>query len=359
MMNLIVVVIIAVLLAGCGSQGMPPYDSLTSMQPRVIAVTPADGEIVSPETSVSVEFSRSIDPSTVDNTTLAIVKTEAAEADLDGLAEDIDDGDVVGIEGFYEFQESSHIAVFRGSKPLEKGSTYVIVATDHIMSTDLFPLNQKPGTTPAPFVSSFIVMGEEGDMEGTGSASENEEEGAKEGEAEIMRVRPSYLIINELLYDAVGSDTEGDVFIELAGEAGGDITGYKLIFINGEDGVITSTIEMPENALIGDDGIYVIADAKTGSPDASDVGDADFIKNFDPQNGPDCVQLLDDKGGLLDALAYGEPIAELAENGMRCFEGTLATDVSSGQSLSRSGGLDSDDNAIDFIALDSPTPGVL
>lgn len=345
------IVIAAMCLAGCGMQGIAPFDSLISMQPRVIAVAPAEGEKVAPTESVAVEFSRSIDPITVNESTLAIIKTDATDEGVEGVADDVEDGDLIGAHGIYEFQQESRTALFHANEPFEKGATYVIVATSKILSPDLIPLNQNPGSTPTPFTSFFRIVGEGQDADGSISGEEGQDE------SDIVRIRPSHLLINEILYDAVGSDTDGDVFVELFGEAGGDITGYKLVFINGEDGIIKDTIEVPADSLIGDDGLFIIADAKTGSPDTSDVEAADYIKNFDPQNGPDCMQLLNEKEELIDAIAYGEPIVDLGENGLSCKEGFSAMDVSSGQSLSRVDGMDTDDNVSDFKILDSPTPG--
>ncbi|MFH1829756.1 MAG: Ig-like domain-containing protein [Pseudomonadota bacterium] len=348
---LISIIMLAMFLAGCGMQGIGQFDSLISMQPQVLSVTPADGQSATADTSVTVEFSRSIDPASVNESTLAIIKPEDPDEDIEGIADDVEDGDVRGIEGFYEFKDESRIAVFRAKQSFEKGATYILVASSQILSPDLLPLNQNPGSAPKPFFSTFTVMA---DGQGQG---QGEVQGQGEGEAEVKRIRPTHLIINEILYDAVGTDTDGDVFVELLGEAGGDITGYKLVFVNGEDGIIKDDIEMPEDAVIGDDEIFLIADAKTGMPDISNVEHADFIKNFDPQNGPDCVQLLNEKGELLDAMGYGEPILEAAENGLACFEGVPAVDVASGQSLSRIAGIDTNDNAFDFEVLEVPTPG--
>lgn len=346
-----VMVVVTMLLAGCGMQSMAPFDSLTSMQPRVISVAPAEGEMVAPAESVAVEFSHAIDPVTVNENTLAIVKMDDADEGVEEIAEEVEDGDQIGVNGIYEFQQESRTAVFHANEPFEKGATYAIIATSKILSPDLIPLNQNPGSTPTPFTSSFRIVGVGQQADGSISGEEGQDE------SEIVRIRPAHLIINEILYDAVGSDTDGDVFVELFGELGGDITDYKLVFINGEDGLIKDTIEMPADSVIGDDGLFIIADAKTGAPDASDVDDADYIKNFDPQNGPDCVQLLNEKGELIDALAYGEPIVDIAENSLTCKEGLSAMDVSSGQSLSRVDGTDTDDNASDFKILDNPTPG--
>ena len=122
---------------------------------------------------------------------------------------------------------------------------------------------------------------------------------------------------------------------------------------------MTETIEIPEGSRLRDDGLFVIADARTGSSDQTNVPDADMIDNFDPQNGPDCMQLFDAKGELLDAVGYGAPLIDIAENGSPCYEGSSAEDVGSDWSLSRFEENDSDDNAVDFLPTSPPTPGTI
>ncbi len=165
------------------------------------------------------------------------------------------------------------------------------------------------------------------------------------------------VVINELFYDAVGTDTNGVLFIELYGPAGQDISGYQLLFINGDDGKIYDTLSLPTSAHLGADGFYVIADAKSSAAIESFVVQADLIKNFDPQNGPDALQLFDLQGKIMDVLGYGTGLPPQAENGLATFEGTAAPDVINGHTLGRKvAGQDTDDNQADFIDQAVPTP---
>ena len=345
------IIVALILMAGCGSIIPEGFESLTAMQPAVESVMPADGSIVAPDSGIDLRFTRAIEKGSVDESTLAIVRVENADG-RDDLVEDVVDGGLPGVEGQYAFADGDRRVTFQPAASLEEGARYLIVASPRILGEDLLPLNQNPGGEPAPFVSEFAVAG--GGVTGSGGVVDGSGE-----ETVAERIRPAFLMINEILYDAAGSDSNGDVFVELYGEAGGDITGYEIVFVNGEDGVIKDTIEIPEDARVPDDGIFVIADAVTGSPGTSHVEGADHIVNFDPQNGPDCLQLVSEEGELIDAMGYGEPIVDPAENGLSCFEGSLAVDVGSGQSLSREFGLDLDDNALDFFAISDPTPGVL
>ncbi|PIU58017.1 MAG: hypothetical protein COS89_02560, partial [Deltaproteobacteria bacterium CG07_land_8_20_14_0_80_38_7] len=152
---------------------------------------------------------------------------------------------------------------------------------------------------------------------------------------------------------------DGNLFIELFGDSDSDITDYEVLFINGADGKVTARIKLPKNSIMPEDGIFVIADSKTSSSTTTNIIESDLIDNFDPQNGPDCVQLLDNSGELLDSLGYGDGLPEVAENGLECFEGQPALDVPAGVSLTRTQGIDTDNNSVDFISQDTPTPGLI
>lgn len=166
------------------------------------------------------------------------------------------------------------------------------------------------------------------------------------------------VVLNEIYYDAVGSDTDGVLFIELFGEPGLPIGGCRVQFVDGGDGSLEDAVTLSEGALIPEDGYYVIADSLTGFPDATSVLGADLVDNFDPQNGPDAVQLIDNAGILVDAIGYGEGIVAIAENGLAAFEGMSALDVVNGHSLERKEpGLDTGNNLEDFIEREVPTPG--
>ena len=83
----------------------------------------------------------------------------------------------------------------------------------------------------------------------------------------------------------------------------------------------------------------------------------DWIDNFDPQNGPDGMELIDDNGLLIDSVVYGDGAVQLAEDGFILGEGSPAPDVGGGHSISRfPAGFDTDENSIDFLE-GVPTPG--
>ena len=149
---------------------------------------------------------------------------------------------------------------------------------------------------------------------------------------------PAKVVISELYYDSPGSDT--DVFVELHGPAGTDLTGYSIVGVDGNDGSTYKPI--PLGGAIGGDGLYLVANL--------DMAGVDLVTpNADYQNGPDSVQLLYGST-VVDALGYGASTFFAGEK-------NPAPDAPSGKSLARdSDYTDTDDNAADFTVVD-PTPG--
>ncbi|MEZ4332893.1 MAG: PEP-CTERM sorting domain-containing protein [Myxococcota bacterium] len=155
-------------------------------------------------------------------------------------------------------------------------------------------------------------------------------------------------VLSELYYDAVGSD-DGESFVELYGAPGTLLDGLAIDGINGSNGAVGPTILL--SGTIGASGLFVVADRRTDG--TSSVVGADLLANFDFQNGPDSVVLRRD-ATVLDALGYGE----FAVGEINAGEGAPAPGVGAGASLARRfANVDTDDNAADFVALASPTPG--
>jgi hypothetical protein len=155
-------------------------------------------------------------------------------------------------------------------------------------------------------------------------------------------------LLSEVFYDAVGSDN-GLSFVEIHGAPGASLAGFSVEGVNGAGGAVTHTLVL--SGVIPADGLFVLAD--DSGDGTSFVADADLVLNFDFQNGPDSV-VLRDAGGVVDALGYG------VFDGGAVFagEGTPAPDVAAGESLARRfADLDTGDNAVDWVASSTPTPG--
>lgn len=155
-------------------------------------------------------------------------------------------------------------------------------------------------------------------------------------------------VLSEVYYDAVGSD-DGESFVEIHGSPGTSLADFAIDGINGSNGAVGPTILL--EGTIGASGIFVVADRRTDG--TSSVLGADLLANFDFQNGPDSV-VLRQGTTVFDSLGYGTFVAGEINAG----EGAPAPAVSAGSSLARLyADIDTNDNAADFIALATPTPG--
>lgn len=165
------------------------------------------------------------------------------------------------------------------------------------------------------------------------------------GPASVAQATP---VISEVFYDAVGSD-DAQSFVEIYGTSGTVLDGLTLEGINGSNGAVGPVIAL--SGVIPVDGIFVVADMDADG--LTLVANADLLANFDFQNGPDSIVLMDGST-VLDAVGYGDfDPAEIFAG-----EGNSAADAPAGSSLARLyADLDQDDNATDFVVLGTPTPG--
>ncbi len=154
-------------------------------------------------------------------------------------------------------------------------------------------------------------------------------------------------VISEVFYDAVGSDN-GQSFVEIYGTAGTVLDGLTLEGVNGSNGAVGPIIAL--TGAIPTDGVFVVADLDGAS---TLVVNADLLANFDFQNGPDSITLMDG-ATVLDAVGYGV----FGAGEIFAGEGNAAPDAPAGSSLARVfADLDQDDNALDFVVFATPTPG--
>lgn len=337
------------LVIGCGPADRISFESeLLSAQPRVVSIAPADGERYGGAV-VEVFFSQPLDPASVTEKSLAITAVENATPDLSLLQSDLRKGKLEIHPGRLELLEDQQTVRFTAEVPFPPEVLCGVVATTDILSIDRLPLNQTPGEGPTPFFSFFYTPDA-----GTGGGSAT---AAGTGAASLPR--PAFLRLNEVFYDAAGSDTDGDLFVELYGEPEKNVTGYQIVFVRGSDGMIREAETIPSGMQTDAEGFFVLADAVTNQPGITHVLNADWVANFDPANGPDCVQLLDPDGNLVDALGYGEPLVLRAENNRLCYEGSPAPDAPAGSSLTRqTEAEDTNDNAADWEVHETPSPGL-
>ncbi len=314
----------------------------------MLSISPEPYRILNTLESVEVIFSHPVDPNTVSDKTVYVANGEIDK-------KEVKNEEIPKILGLATTSPDSQTLTWQPQENIPPGDYSLVITTD-VQTDNHNSFNQNPGQDPEPFVAVFHV----------GSSDSSSPFDSAQGKPlspssspESLLHRPSFLIINEILYDAAGSDTDGNEFIELYGTPNTDIDRYQLIIINGSDGEIIDTLTLPSRSKIPEDGIFLIADAKTNDSQHSNILFPDFIDNFDPQNGPDAIQLLDHQGRLLDTICYGDGNLALARNGLETCETSPAPDVSSGHSLSRTDGSDSESNIDDFTDLAVPTPGVL
>lgn len=162
------------------------------------------------------------------------------------------------------------------------------------------------------------------------------------------------LVINEVDYDQAGADTAE--FIELYnGGATVDLAGYTVVLYS--QGALYSTTMLTGSLASG---AYLIVGAAGTAPDgvAFVAIDGGSIQNGEN----DAVALFDASGALVDALSYeGEVSVDIGGTTTSLVSGerTLVEDTNSGtESICRAAdGVDSGDDATDWVLCPSPTPG--
>lgn len=343
----LIFVLILLLNCSCGST-LPVYQPLQERLLKVVDIYPTTGGWIDPNAKVKIRFSSSVDESSVNNESFFIVKSDQLPDDLS----DIKDVDLAPLKIVYLFSEDDQVVEICPEESFVGNDDFSVVITSKLRSVNGLPFDS--GEMNRPFVSNFVVDGAAG-VETDSGLSTDGGGGPLEDEGQSVP-RPAYLLINEFMYDAAGTDTNGDVFIELIGEPGGSLSGYYINFVNGDDGKTYKTISIPAGYSVPDDGLFVIAD--TDSSGKTNVAGADLLISFDPQNGPDAIQLIGPDNNLLDAVSYGSVTLAKGQNGLALFETAPAEDVSEGKSLTRVAGADdSNNNSVDFISCDIPTPG--
>lgn len=338
MKNILLLVILGA--AGCGSLASRQYSALVEEQPRVLTISPPDGAVVEGSAPVEAVFSVAIDPETVSGESFFITRVEEGKVDAAAVWEDVRDGKSAVVEGSFDFFDDNRRVRFQPAHDYPSEVLCGVVITPKILSPTRVPFNQKPGEDPTLFFSSFYRRGGGGALLAAGSNPDLVGESLP---------RPEFLRFSEVYYDAEGDDTNGVLFIRLFGEPDRNVGDYRIVLIRGDDGEILNTLTIPKNFGTDAEGNFVVADAKTSAPGITDVAGASWVKNFDPPNGPDCLQLVDPDGNLADALGYGSPLVLRAKNFLYCYEGQPAPDAPPGQLLRRKDPLtDTGNNAEDW-----------
>ncbi|NAT10973.1 hypothetical protein C4E22_05435 [ANME-1 cluster archaeon AG-394-G06] len=184
--------------------------------------------------------------------------------------------------------------------------------------------------------------------------------------ADVTVFEPDIVVISEVFYDESGTDTNEFCVLYNPTDSDIDIGDWTLKAFN-EMGVLKTTTTFPSGAIITAHKFYLI-----GEKDPLNSGDwggtaisPDCLRGgSDWQNGPDDYLVLEDSGGnYIDGVRWGHkdgnnppPIPDVPDN-------NTAPDAAKGKSIERKpldGGYapcqDTDNNALDFVVQDTPTP---
>ncbi len=343
-------------MSSCSSFPQAPVP-LASQGPRVVSWMPVQEGATDIQPAIDVVFSEPVDPATVNSSSVILAQTPedlAAYEDAATLFKAIDKGKLVSVPLLYQWADDGYTLHLEPAEALVPGGAYLLAITSRVLSTLRVPFDQGGQGYMEPFVASYetgTALGE------TGAPVVDEAAGIDAPGAGVAGTLP-FIVINEVLYDIEGSDTDGQVFVELSGESGTPLGGLLVEMVNGTDGKILQTLPLPEESVIPESGFFVIADERSQQKGASQVSPADWVTDFDPQNGPDTVRLITKDGAVLDVLGYGKFETNNTSGEMPLFEGQAAMAVMAGHSLERKeAGLDTGDNSNDFVERDVPTPG--
>ncbi len=341
--------------SSCSNLDSISFKSLLNSQIHVTQVTPSTQRGLSELSKIEIIFSDAIHESSLSPNAIFLAEGEIDSqnyAEPEKIESAVISGAIKRVGSSITLRSESNMVDLNLDNTIYEG-IYTLVVTPQLEGENHIPFNQNPGMSPSAYFCSFYVGSSTSADPSSNSSTEtlNPESSPSS--------RPEALVLNEILYDGKESDTDGYEFIELYGTPNAELSGYQVILVNGSDGVIQKIITLPSNSKTNDEGIFLIADLQTGSTTKSRISGAQLLENFDPQNGPDAIQLLDEKGNLIDALTYGTGAVEMAKNGLSMVEGNPSKVVSAGHSLSRVGGKDTDENSVDFTELEIPSPGVI
>ena len=169
------------------------------------------------------------------------------------------------------------------------------------------------------------------------------------------------LVINEVDYDNVGTDTME--FIELRNTSGSalDTTGMTLVIVNGSGSAIVATINLP--AVMLPAGAFLVA-GQSALVSTLPGGTASVTYTSAMQNDNEGVVLVSASGQILDSLTYENPTpSAITFNGAPVTEGTTPTtslEDLGPQSIGRNAtSTDTNNNVPDFTVNSAPTPGAI
>lgn len=339
---------------GCGvlcSCGMTLPDvppPLSTLQPQLASLDPSPLRALATREQIQVLLTRPVVAAQVTTRTVGVVAPatdDASDAEVLTQFEHAENTVPIAVA---VADEQTTIAVTPMAVWPDQGVLAVVI-TDAVASPEGVPVGDGSGTG---MVLRYAVNDAVA-SEVTGVAPMVESAAAPS-----VAVPRADCLLSELLYDVPGSDTNGDVFVELSCVPGTDAGGWSVQLVNGDDGAIYATLKIPAATIVPGTGVLLIADAINGNSAVSHVPGAQVVLNFDPQNGPDSVRILDADDALADVVGYGgaAPLTSDAQ-GVPLVRGDAVPKLSAGQSLSRIALTPGANNHVEFI-VGVPSPGV-
>lgn len=326
---ILTLILLCCFLLQCQSINLQKQNDLTAL--KIISTSPESGSIMKSLTDIKITFSDDLQLNSLDDSSVQVYRLENEQQIL--------------VEGSILVEEN-HILIWTPYLPdLLREGHYIVMLDPNLKSENYIPISN---SGDEEYISYYTIIDVSQEVSTEPTSQSN-----------LDRDIPEVIVINELLYDVEGIESDGFQFIELYGTPDSYIHGYVIQFINGADGKITHEIEIPEDSFISENGLYVIADSTNENKLETNVENYDLITNFDPQNGPDSIILFNPKMEIEDVLGYGELSIERDLNDNHMYELSPAKDTPAGVSLSRISHIDTENNQKDFILNQSPSPGEL
>ena len=229
------------------------------------------------------------------------------------------------------------------------------------------PLN--PGASTMISLIAHIDTGAEGTLTNLVNATGKPPAGDNvtgSDTADVTVFEPDIVVISEVFYDESGTDNNEFCVLYNPTDSNIDIGDWTLNAFD-QTGALKTTTTFPDDASITANMFYLIGEKdplNSGDWGGTEISPDCLRGGSDWQNGPDDYLVLEDSGGnYIDGVRWGHkdgnnppPIPDVPDN-------NTAPDAAAGKSIERKplgGGYapcqDTDDNSVDFVVQETPTP---
>nr|CBH37570.1 hypothetical secreted protein, NosD and DUF11 family [uncultured archaeon] len=259
---------------------------------------------------------------------------------------------------------------------LPAGMSYVAIGTSPAPSIVLGntltwnivdPLN--PGDSTMISLIAHIDTGAEGTLTNLVNATGKPPAGDNvtgSDSADVTVFEPDIVVISEVFYDESGTDNNEFCVLYNPTDSDIDIGDWKLKAFS-QDGTLKTTTTFPGGAIITAHKFYLIGEKNplnSGDWGGTAISPDCLRGGSDWQNGPDDYLVLEDSGGnYIDGVRWGHKDGNNPPSIPDVPDNNTAPDAAAGKSIERKpldGGYapcqDTDNNALDFVVQDTPTP---